>query len=669
MTLPYPDISAAAAARTPVNIGAAANDNTGDPLRQAFARMNARAAGLEAAVDQADANFDNLEGRTTLVEGSALFLNPRGDWVTGTPYVYTPGVRRDWFMKDGSPYLVAVSHTAGTFATDLSTGKVINADAAHNASELAAHAADIAALELAVPAIRNDLLSTAAGKGSQMVKHKYPGSALEITLATAFDREVWVEGYIEAAGDATTWFQHALDAMSARGGGIVRFSGNYLISGTLNIPANVSLIGVLSSPGQQVPGTLADYDAFGSVLRLGSTATIQLRPGAGLSRALLIRDNLNMPLTSATAAATAIAAFGGTAITLLGSDCRLEDLLVLGFNKLLASADHHRMRFINVQGDCTNGFDISNCLDTAYFENCHLWPYVSANQSWTADDTTQAILTRSGTAFNLHDTVDWPKLRSCFSYGYFRGFILSNIASAVLDCCSADGPVSGGATVHAGSIGFLFQGLLYDINLTTCMAAGKSEGYYNNATAGSHVGFAECSAVACTEGLLANGAGDVTWVNGLFRACAYAVQVSNATANVRVTRPRIRDYTAAGPVNVTVATAKLFLLEPDYVQPAAGASMVVGAANWTLPTVGAADPMHLPAHVGNQFLVTGTATIGTITGGFPGRRVTLHCVASMTFVNGSSIRLAGGVNFTPAAGGSLVLEWNGTKWVEVGRCA
>lgn len=668
MALPYPNISAAAAARTAVAVGAAANDGLGDPLRTAFIRSNARDAGLEAAVDQAKANFDNIDGRLVLVEGSALFLNPRGEWVTGTNYVYTPGVQRDWFTKDGTAYLVAVTHTAGVFSTDEAAGRFINADAAHNASQLAALGVDVAALQADLTALQTDLASTGTGKGTLMVAHRFPDSTSDILLKDILDREVWVEGYASEIGDATSDFQLALDAMEARGGGIVRFTGNYTISGTLDIPSNVSLIGSLSSPGQQVPGTLADYDSFGSVLRMGSAATIQLRPGAGLSRALLIRDNLDMPLASAAAAATAVAAFGGTAITLLGSDCRLEDLLVLGFGKLLYSYGHQRMRFINVQGDCTDGFDISNCTDTPYFENCHLWPYVTANQTWTADDTSQAILTRSGTAYHLHGTVDWPKLQNCFAYGWFRCFHLDDVSSVVLDNCAADGPVSGGLTAHPGAIGFLFEGLLYDITANSCLSAGQSQGYYGNGDANTHVALNGCSAVACTEGLLANGAGDITWNGGLFRACGYPVQVNNATANVRVIRPRIRDYTAA-PVNVTVATSKLRMIEPDYVQPAAGASMAVGAANWTLPSVTAADPMHLPAHVGDSFLLTGTTNIGTITGGYPGRVVTLHCVATPTFVNGATLRLNGGANFTPAAGGQLTIQWNGTKWVEKGRCA
>ena len=659
MALPYPNIAAAAAWRTAVAVGASANDGTGDPLRTAFIRSNARDEGLELAVDQAAANFTDLDTRTTSLEGSALFMNPRGEWVTGTNYVFTPGVRRDWFTYLGNAYVVAQTHTAGVFATDESAGRFFPSDAAQMYTDLHAD----------ITAVRTDLGVTGTGKGTQMVEHRYPGSGVDVDVDTVLDREVWVEGYIQAAGDATAWFNAALSAMAARGGGVVRFSGNYQIDGTVDIPSNVSLIGALASPGQQVPGTLADYDAFGSVLRMGASATIQLRPGAAISRALLIRSNLNMPLASAAAAATAIAAFSGTAITILGSDCRLEDLLILGFGQMVLSVDHARMRFLNVQGDCTNGFDISNCKDIPYFENCHMWPYVSANQTWTADDTTQAILTRSGTAYYLHGTVDWPKVKNCFSYGWYRGFRLNGIAAALLEGCSADGPVSGTATAHTGSIGFLFEAAQTDIQLNNCTAAGKSQGYYINATAGSHVALTDCVAVACTEGVDFVGDGDVTWTGGLLRACGYAMQVRNATANIKAIRPRIRDYTAAGPINAFVATSKFTLVDPDYAQPAGGATMVVNPGNWGLPAIASADPLHLPGGInGNEFVVTGTASIGTITGGYPRRRVTLVFTSGLTVVNGGNIRLSGSTNFTAAAGGVLELMWTGASWREIGRC-
>lgn len=136
MALPYPNISAAAAERTAVAVGAAANDGTGDPLRTAFIRSNARDAGLEVAVDQAAANFDNLDTRVVAVEGAALLMNPRGEWATGTNYVFTPGVRRDWFTHLGAAYVVAQTHTAGVFATDEAAGRFFPSDAAQIYTDL-----------------------------------------------------------------------------------------------------------------------------------------------------------------------------------------------------------------------------------------------------------------------------------------------------------------------------------------------------------------------------------------------------------------------------------------------------------------------------------------------------------------------------------------------------
>lgn len=471
------------------------------------------------------------------------------------------------------------------------------------------------------------------------------------------------------SGDATAAFQAALNYASTLNGATVYFRGIYSILSNLTVPKNVALMGDLVSPGQQqAGGTGGDYDSLGSVLKVSSTATITLNHAASLTKCVVIRSGLDLPFANLAAAQDGVAAFAGTAVTIGGDDVLVEHVLFLGFEKAIVSNNRQRMRFYNVQGDCTNGIEIANSLDVVYLDHCHFWPFTTANYSWTADDTTQKILTRTGIAFHLLTRTDWVQITNCFSYGYFRGMRLHNANSVRVTAVAHDCPVSGTSPAYAGSIGFLIEGTSVDAKFVNCYTAGKTDGYNNNADAGGHNEFTSCDAIACTIGMYIKNAQDVTINTGLLRACAYGIEVGNATANVKIRGTRIRDYTTK-PMNVAVATSRIEAINIDFVAPSGGASMTDNPSNWTLPTVASADPLHLPGHLGNVFIISGTSNFGSMSGGYPGRRITLLFSAALTVLNGSGIRLNGSANFAAAAGSSLTLVWTGSQWREVGRCA
>lgn len=468
------------------------------------------------------------------------------------------------------------------------------------------------------------------------------------------------------SGDASTAFQAALNYASTLNGATVSFRGVYSILSNITVPKNVSLVGDLRAPGQQQDGGVGgDYDALGSVLKVASTATITLQHGATLSRTVIIRNGLDLPFASLAEAQTGVTAFAGTAVTIAGDDAVAEHLLILGFDKAIVSNNRARLRFYNVQGDCTNGIEVKNALDVVYFDQCHFWPFTTANYSWTASDTTQLILTRSGIAYHLLDTVDWPKITNCFSYGYFRGFRLEDTNGATVTGCSADGPVNAGVPVHTGSIGVLIEGLSVDNRLTNVYCAGKSQAFYANATSGD-VEFTSCYGVACTSGLAVLNTQRVFWSGGLFRNCSYGFDIQVST-QVRIISAKIRDALVK-PLNFTTATSGVVVKDLDWSAPSGGASLADGAANWALPTVASADPLHLPGHLGNVFIVSGTTNFGSISGGYPGREVTLLFSGALTVANGGNLRLNGATAFTTAAGRSLTMVWDGTTWREIGRC-
>lgn len=106
-----------------------------------------------AATAQVNANLLDYDARLDGLEGSAQFLNYRGDWVTATAYVYTPGVRRDMFRDPltGDAYVVLASHTSTSIAADVSSGLI----AANDISQL-----------------RVDLAASGSGFGTDLVTNR-----------------------------------------------------------------------------------------------------------------------------------------------------------------------------------------------------------------------------------------------------------------------------------------------------------------------------------------------------------------------------------------------------------------------------------------------------------------------------------------------------------------
>ena len=125
--------------QTPVNVSTSPDDGKGDKLRDAFIKINER--------------FQDI----------ASLLQNKGDWTTGTQYI-----QRDYVIEGGEAYVCVIAHTAGTFATDLASGKWASVDA----------------LEL-----RADLASTAAGKGAELVGFKQLGTGAVDRTALAKLRE------------------------------------------------------------------------------------------------------------------------------------------------------------------------------------------------------------------------------------------------------------------------------------------------------------------------------------------------------------------------------------------------------------------------------------------------------------------------------------------------
>lgn len=284
-----------------------------------------------------------------------------------------------------------------------------------------------------------------------------------------------------AIGDKTTddspAFQVLATTLGAMGGGTFRFNGQYLIDTNLSVPDYVTAKGSLEAPDQLKPSTAADYDGkSGGVLVINSAATITLQDSASICNALLIRKGLDLPFSDAVVAAAGTAAFAGTAITGAGEGFYCHHLLILGFNKAATSNGYARGKYEYVFGDCTNGIEIINTGDVFYLDNCHFWPYTTANQTWSSS----TLNLRTGTGFSISTLGSWSKFTNNFTYGYATGHSIASCDHVQMVGCGADYPPA----IASTSVGFSITGTTRYALLLGIQSTSQGKGVDINVTAG-----------------------------------------------------------------------------------------------------------------------------------------------------------------------------------------
>jgi len=490
------------------------------------------------------------------------------------------------------------------------------------------------------------------------------GGAVARTVESKLQDVVSVKDF-GAVGDGVTddtvAIQAAIDAVSAAGGGTVTAPsvGKYLVDTTLDIKINVSLVGPHEYVGSPGSNAAAPYGAVQGVLIINSAATITLRSNSSLKGFLIYRKGISFPVTS-------VAAFAGTAITIDGEDVGVSHCQILGFNKAIYSTGWQRQRINSIWFDCNNGIEITDCLDIAYINQCHGWPFTTIEH--VAGGGAGSLLTRSGSAFNLRDTVDWARITDCFSYGYFRGFNVVNVNYAVLTSCGADNITNAGVPGQAGSVGFNVGGG-QGVTLTNCTTAAQSSaGIVVSLNPNVQATVIGATIFNCTDHGILLQSGDLMLVGSSIETCNSGVSTGVNTARIMESANRFKNILsgrcftlAAGSTNSNIALSS----ETIHVGASAGAPK---ANNLSLTSVASSDSLLLPAN-GDAFLVTGTTSFGSIAGGWGGRIVTLVFADVLTvFDGGATVKLAGG-NFVTSADDTLMLLYTGTAWVELGRSA
>jgi hypothetical protein len=338
--------------------------------------------------------------------------------------------------------------------------------------------------------------------------------------------------------------------------------------------------------------------------------------------------------------------------------------------------------------DCTAGFDLTATYDIGRISNCHCYPYLTAENVWSAADPT--IITRSGIAYRLADVADWCKATNCFSYGYACGYEIDTADDVQLVSCSADY----NAAIASTSIGFRIKGTAKRTALIGCQAAAQNDGVYIDTSGGATTRIVGCSfwsndqsAInvingkaqiigssfsASPYGILAGVAADELIITGnYFETCATS-PISLPTA-VRVTA-RVRDNVfsgctdTVGDTNVAmrgiVGTAAALIIDGAASNNKIIDWQTAGVTRWKLYTNGTAEA---GAGVGSDLAINRYNDAGT----FQNTPFLLERSTGNLGINGSSfgsgvkvVFIANGTapSGTPTGGGILYVESGALKF-------
>lgn len=464
--------------------------------------------------------------------------------------------------------------------------------------------------------------------------------------------------------DDTAAVQAALSYASSIGGGtvLIPWGMRIRILGNITIPTGCSLIGANTPPLGQIGSY--NYLTLKQAVLLNSAATITLNGDSQVKRLCFLRDGMSWDLTRAQVDAT----FAGSCLTLADgqSDITVEECAFFGFDYAIRTAtanlEINRLHLSHINMDCKNGILINNCYDVSYLREIHSWPWVSVS---SPAETGGAQLKRSGIAFHLTGVNDWTDIQSCFDYGHYRGFQITDGSDVTLTNCKADCSFDAAGD---GTIGFLINGQASGVRLVAPQAAGRQFGIW-----------LDCLGTA-------NADQDVTiiapnvWV---FKNTAIVVDRGRAV----ILGPNLRNgptNTGAGAgIDCTTANGALATVIGGIVKNTALGlngnirhsglvfmSVATPASNPRAASIAAADP--LPVTGSESFyVVSGTASVGTIANAqaYSGKVLTLLFTGDVRLLHGGGMRLAGGVDFAAVAGSTISLVSDGGLFYEVGRKA
>lgn len=187
----------------------------------------------------------------------------------------------------------------------------------------------------------------------------------------------------------------AIAAIQATGGGTILVSARCLLDGAdVVVQPGVRVTGITAPSGEQLASL--DYTILPATLILNPAHTIQMNGPAALSGLTIIRKGLTHP-QSMRDGINAVTAMAGTAITLTGGfDANLSDLMILGFNRAIDSANSARLTLTNVRGDNRNGIRLHDAHDIPRITGAHFWPFLTVHEPWSVTHYTVTAAANNG---------------------------------------------------------------------------------------------------------------------------------------------------------------------------------------------------------------------------------------------------------------------------------
>ena len=226
----------------------------------------------------------------------------------------------------------------------------------------------------------------------------------------------------EAQFDNTTAFQKALDEAARAGGGIVNVpTGEYRISGTLNIPGGVTLLGTFRMAPASDHETRPRMD--GSVLLAyagrGSSEGKPFITMAG-SNATLAGFIIRYPEWKQTDAPPV--PYPPTVYADYTANVTVLDSCFVNSYEAIHLQNAGRFLIRNVHGyPSFRGLYVDMCGDIGRVENCHFWPFAV---DYKPDDPFCRWVNQNGVAFEFART-DWQYVLNTFCFGYGVGYKFS----------------------------------------------------------------------------------------------------------------------------------------------------------------------------------------------------------------------------------------------------
>lgn len=380
---------------------------------------------------------------------------------------------------------------------------------------------------------------------------------------------------MDGIGDDTAAVNAALFSISVARGGTVDL-GDYKVRllGDIIVPAGCALTGRWTNPDQVGFASAPTYSQYGGI-RKASTSKIIMGQSATICNLMIIRDGMTFP-------AGGESLFAGTAIESTSNTGCFRNLLVMGFNKLFAGTGQ-RYLFERVFGDNRNGLDIEGSFDVCYINKCHMWPFAENTNVYP-----NTAVERSGIAYYIHDVGDWTKITDCFSYGYFRGYQITNANSVTITGSAADHNFP---RVQAGAIGFLVNGTSNDTKISLGQSAAQAIGVYIDTAPGMHTEILAHTAWATDDHSILVVNGDASIIGGGLRDTVNGVTVLNPASHVLIDGVRYRNISAL-PIQ----------------QPAGANQVIVGINDYG---DFAGDPAGAPKASGKAIDATRTGTTTT----------------------------------------------------------